>query len=93
MWLSLWIVATGVILFPESTIWVARALGIGRGVDLVLYVSVILTLYLIFRLYVRMEQVERGMTQVVRAIALRDADTVNPNDKKDPQSPPTSEET
>lgn len=92
MWLALWVVATGIILFPESTIWIARAVGIGRGVDLVLYVSVILTLYLIFRLYVRIEQVERGMTQVIRAIALRDSDTVNPNEKKDPQSPPMSKE-
>ena len=93
LWLVLWIGAAVVILFPQTTIVMAESLGIGRGVDLVLYVSIIFILYLLFRLYVKIEQVERGMTQVVRAIALRDAEMVNSNDKKDRRSPPTNKET
>ena len=55
LWLMLWVGAAGVILFPNSTMVVARLFGIGRGADLVLYISVILILYLIFRIYVRLE--------------------------------------
>lgn len=77
-WMLLWSAAVLVILFPDSTIIVARSLGIGRGVDLVLYLSVILILYLIFRLYVRIEQMERDLTQVVRSIAIREENAPPP---------------
>ncbi len=73
LWLMLWIGAAGVILFPNSTMVPAHLLGIGRGADLVLYVSVILILYLIFRIYVRLEKVDREITQIVRTVALREA--------------------
>ena len=72
LWLLLWIGAAVVIVFPNSTAVMARLLGIGRGTDLVLYISVILIVYLLFRVYVRLEQVDREMTQIVRALALRE---------------------
>jgi hypothetical protein len=74
LWLILWVAAATVITFPESTVVVARLLGIGRGVDLVLYVSIILILYLLFRVYVRLEQLDRDLTQIVRALALRESE-------------------
>lgn len=72
-WLFLWAGAAVVILFPNSTVGVAHFLGIGRGADLVLYLGAIFILYLIFRLFVRLEQMDRNMTKIVRALALRDA--------------------
>jgi len=75
LWLILWIGAATVIVFPESTIVAARFLGIGRGVDLVLYVSIILILYLLFKVYVRLEQLDREVTQIVRAVALQKMDS------------------
>lgn len=72
-WLLLWIVAAVVILFPHSTVGVAHFLGIGRGADLVLYLGAILILYLIFRLFVRLEQMNREITKIVRSVALREA--------------------
>lgn len=72
LWLVLWITAAVVIMFPDSTMVVARLSGIGRGTDLVLYLSVILILYLLFKVYVRLEQVDREITQIIRAFALRE---------------------
>ena len=72
LWLVLWAGAATVIMFPNSTVMLARILGIGRGADLVLYTSLIVTLYLLFRLHVRLEQVNREVTQIVRALALRE---------------------
>ena len=72
LWLVLWTGAAAVILFPMSTVILARFLGIGRGADLVLYTSLIITFYLLFRLHVRLEQVNREVTQIVRALALRE---------------------
>ncbi len=72
LWLVLWTGAAAVIMFPMSTVILARILGIGRGADLVLYTSLIFTLYLLFRLHVRLDQVNREVTQIVRALALRE---------------------
>lgn len=73
LWLFLWTGASVVILFPNSTAVLAHRLGIGRGADLVLYISVVLILYLLFKVYVRMEKVDREITQIVRTLALRQA--------------------
>lgn len=73
LWFFLWAAAAFVILFPNSTAGVARFLGIGRGADLVLYLGAILILYLIFRLFVRLEQIDRNVTKIVRSLALREA--------------------
>jgi small membrane protein len=73
LWFLLWASAAVVILFPNSTVVVARYVGIGRGADLVLYLGAILILYLIFRMFVRLEQMDRNMTKIVRTLALREA--------------------
>jgi len=88
LWLTLWIGAAFVIAFPDSTLVAARLLGIGRGVDLVLYISVILILYLMFRFYVRLEQMDRDITKIVRAVALREAGLGDSKGKL--ESPPRS---
>ena len=73
LWLVLWIGAATVIVFPDSTGVAAHLFGIGRGVDLVLYISIILIFHLLFKVYVRLEQVNREITQIVRALALRES--------------------
>jgi hypothetical protein len=83
LWLFLWAVAAVVILFPNSTVGVAHFLGIGRGADLVLYLGAILILYLIFRLFVRLEQMDRNMTKIVRSLALREAGLSQPDQERE----------
>lgn len=64
--------------FPESTTWLAARLGISRGVDVVLYVLVIfLVREAILSRSARLEQEERT-TEIVRALALRDAKRQRP---------------
>lgn len=70
LWLPLWGGVAVVILFPEITVTVAGVLGIGRGADLVIYLSIVLIFYLIFRVGVRMERMDREITQIVRSLAL-----------------------
>ena len=75
LWLSLALVAAAVALaWPESTSAVARALGIGRGADLLLYVSVFAMGAGFLGAHVRMRRTERALTEVVRALALEDAE-------------------
>jgi hypothetical protein len=58
---------------PEQTTVISRAVGVGRGADLVLYVWVVISLALMLVLYLKVVQMGRKMTQLTRAIALSQA--------------------
>ncbi|MBU0535332.1 MAG: DUF2304 family protein [Nanoarchaeota archaeon] len=70
-WSALWISA-GVILFvPQITNPIARILNIGRGIDVAVYLGIILLFYLVFRLYVKFDTMSQDLTKVVREISIR----------------------
>jgi hypothetical protein len=70
-WTALWLAVIIVIFIPHLTTVISQVLGIGRGTDLVLYVSAIVLFYLVFRLYVKLESLERNVSEVVRKIAIK----------------------
>lgn len=73
-WLSIWIVASIAIFFPEETTRLARLAGIGRGVDVVMYLSIALLFYLVFRLHVVMEDTRTSINKLVREISLKEVE-------------------
>jgi len=68
-WLAIWFGLSFVVFFPGITSQVADLLGIGRGADVITYVSIGILFYLIFRLYVKLEDTERKITLLVRELA------------------------
>lgn len=78
-WALVWLAATFAIVRPDATAEVAKALGIGRGADLVLYCAVVLMMVGFLMIYVRLRQLRRELTQIVRHMALREART-NPHE-------------
>lgn len=70
LWSLLWIGAGIVVLNPWVANWFADTVGVGRGVDAVLYVSIALIVYLLFRIFLRLDKAERDLTKLVRRIAL-----------------------
>lgn len=71
-WGVLWVLVAAVAVQPELASRVADALGIGRGADVVVYSAIVVLLALVFRLSVRIEQLDRDITAVTRELALRD---------------------
>lgn len=71
-WVVLWIAVTVVALLPQSTTVLANAVGVGRGSDLVIYVSLATLFYLVFRLFVKIEDTQREIARLVRTLALKD---------------------
>ncbi len=71
-WFLFWLVAGVAVWWPDSTVILANALGIGRGSDLVLYVAMIVLFYLVFKLHIKLESVGRDITKVVRDKAIKD---------------------
>ncbi len=69
-WVSFWVVATVFVWYPEATNRVAQAFGIGRGADFVLYISLVVIFFVLFRLHVKIESMSRDVTKVVRDKAL-----------------------
>ncbi len=59
-------------LFPNITTEIAKMLGITRGVDAVVYTSIALLFYLVFRLYVYLEDIRKEITALIRMIAIKD---------------------
>ncbi|HBK34204.1 TPA: DUF2304 domain-containing protein [Candidatus Uhrbacteria bacterium] len=70
LWVIVWVGAGVMVLLPQTTDIAARLVGVGRGVDVVIYLAIVSLFYLLFRLYARLEGVEREITKLVRMIAL-----------------------
>ncbi len=69
-WIAFWVVVTVVIWLPQATSMLAAALGVGRGVDVVIYLSVVLLFYMSFQISRKVDRLERSLTDLVRTIAL-----------------------
>jgi hypothetical protein len=73
LWSALWLVLLVASLFPQAASSLSALLGIGRGVDMIMYGSIFVLFFLMFKLYVRMEGQEREVTSLVREVAIRRA--------------------
>jgi len=69
-WLAFWLGVGVVVALPWTTSLLAARLGVTRGVDLVIYVSVIVLFYLVFRLTLKIEKLEGNITKLVREVAM-----------------------
>jgi hypothetical protein len=69
-WMLVWLGGGVSVLWPAGTVMVARALGIGRGADLVLYCSSFATLAGFFYIYTRFRRLDRALTVLVRQLAV-----------------------
>lgn len=70
-WKIFWLAVVVVVWQPNLSTEIANRLGVGRGADLIMYVSVAVLFYLFFRISVRLEGLERNITKIVREIALK----------------------
>lgn len=72
-WAVIFTSAIFVVFLPNETTLLAQAVGIGRGVDLAVYASIVILFYLVFRIYVYIESVRHDITKLVRQIALENS--------------------
>lgn len=71
-WAILWSVIITATLLPKTTDIVANFLGVGRGYDLSVYISIIILFYLMFRMMIKIDQIDRNITKIVRKISISD---------------------
>lgn len=71
-WSGVWLFAIVGVIFPQFTTWIAQTIGIGRGVDAVIYFSLVLLFYLVYRTNVHLENIRQDITDIVKKLALQD---------------------
>ena len=73
LWILFWIFVSVIVVLPQTTSFIANVLGVGRGVDVVVYLSVVVIFYTLFRIFIRLEKIERDITTLVRHISLKES--------------------
>jgi small membrane protein len=59
------------ILWPDLTTEIAQKLNVGRGTDLILYLSILIFWFMILKLYTRIRKLEQMFTNIIRNDALK----------------------
>lgn len=79
---SLWALIAAAAMLPRTTDDIARLVGVERGVDMLVYVAVLVLLYAVYRLFVRTQKMHEEITELVREIALADAKVPGKEEKE-----------
>jgi len=82
-WLIFWCFVIFMTVYPESVNLLARVLGVGRGVDVVIYFAIIVIFYFIFYFLIRFKKIEDGITKIVREIAFLKDKANKKDDRKE----------
>lgn len=77
LWFLFWSGAFLISLFPNLSSSLARILGIGRGADLIIYLSLILIFYFVFSFEVRLRKTDQKIEKIVRFLSLKKDDEKN----------------
>ncbi len=64
------------VIWPDLTNTIAKKLGVGRGADLIFYISIILFWFVVLRLYVRIRKLEQTFTEMIRKNAIEQAERI-----------------
>jgi len=69
-WILVWVGIVIVVLRPGLTDIFGKFVGIERGIDALVYLSIVVIFYLVYRIYAIIEKIERNITKVTREIAI-----------------------
>lgn len=73
-WVLFWGISLIIIWLPKETIDnIGSIFGVGRGIDVLVYLSIILLFYSNFKQTEKIEKLEKEITKLVREIAIKNA--------------------
>src|SRR3989339_236136 len=73
LWTALWAGVTIVAIYPVIINRLADFVGVGRGVDLIIYVAIGVIVYILFKQQIRVGKVEKDLAQMVQTKAVDEA--------------------
>lgn len=78
IWLIFWIIAAILVIFIKFIDQLVAQLGFSAsGIQILIYLSVIILFYLILRIRLKMEKIDKDITKIVREIAINKTDNIN----------------
>ena len=72
-WASIWVLLIILSIFPDISHNIASFFGFGRGLDFFMVASILLILYLILRIFIKLEELDSRITRLARSIALKES--------------------
>jgi hypothetical protein len=70
LWIVVWIGALLIAWFPTITAIPAVILNVERGIDVIIYVSIVALFYSVYRIYSKIEMIEQEITALTRYLAI-----------------------
>ena len=58
-------------LVPKETDVIAQFVGVERGADLLVYLSILVLFFTVFKIIVKLEKIDRDITKIVRETAIK----------------------
>ena len=75
IWILFWCIGLFVVWFPVTIAKIAQVSGVGRGVDIIIYISIILLFYLLSNQNTKIDELNKQITKLTREIAKNNAKT------------------
>jgi len=69
LWVFVWSTLILFDLWPITSTYFASLFKVSSGTNFLLYISIIILFYLIYRLYIKIEQLDQSTTKLVRELA------------------------
>ena len=70
-WSFVWVSVLLATFYQQLASNIAQSVGIGRGLDFAIFVSVLLLFYLVFRLYIKIDRLDKDITDLTIKLTKR----------------------
>ncbi len=70
IWTTLWVIIIILAIFPQLTAPIAEFVGIGRGLDLAFIIAIMISFYIMFKLYNQINDQKRRIDELVSQLAV-----------------------
>ncbi len=74
LWTILWLAIAVVALVPDISSRLAHLVGVGRGADLVVYGSILVLFYAVFRLLIKQSYLEQEIADLAKVLTINEAE-------------------
>lgn len=73
-WTAIWLAVIIVAALPYVTAPLAKLMGVGRGIDVAVYFSVLFIFFIIFKIVSKLTKIDREISEIVQNLALKEKD-------------------
>ncbi len=81
-WSAISVILIILSIFPQLSNIVANFFGFGRGLDFFIVSSILLIFYLIFRIYIMLEELDSKIVKLARSISLKEIKDIKSLDRR-----------